>query len=137
VKFSRKLAGIVALLVVLPILTSTGCMLLNVRGEDWRSARRDSSLQAPDPATHADAVVQRCVLVRARLPARRIAVHTWIAVSRQVNRIHATRSSAGRRAGLSALRVSRGNATSVGAEPQKPDRRGDGVDALIGQIEKA
>ena len=140
-KIRRKLATVFALLVVLPIATSTGCTMLHVRGEDWRSARRDSSLQAPDPAKHGEAIVQvygaRTVGLRGAL-----AVHTWIAV-KPSGATEYTRYEVigwGVTRGYPALRVSQGNADNYwfGAEPQKLlDRRGEGVDALIDQIEKA
>ena len=57
-KLRRVLALGFALLIALPIATSTGCMMMQLRGDDWRSARRDSSGQAPEPAAHAEAVVQ-------------------------------------------------------------------------------
>src|SRR5262245_52581530 len=116
-------------------------MVLQVRGEDWRTARRDSSAQAPDPATHTDAVVQvygaRTVGLRGAL-----AVHTWIAV-KPTGAAAYTRYEVigwGVDRGVPAVRVSRGSADNYwfGAAPQKLlDRRGEGVDQLILQIEKA
>ena len=140
-KLTRKLAIGFALLIVLPVATSTGCMMLQVRGEDWRTARRDSSAQAPDPATHPDAVVQvygaRTVGLRGAL-----AVHTWIAVkpAGAAEYTHYEVIGWGVARGYPALRISRGNPDNYwfGAEPQMLlDRRGEGVDQLIRQIEKA
>ena len=137
----RRVLGVIAVLIVLPVATSTGCMMLQARGDDWRSARRDSSAQAPDPAAHPEAVVQvygaRTVGLRGAL-----AVHTWIAV-KPTGAAEYTRYEVigwGVARGYPALRVSRGNADNhwFGAEPQKLlDRRGQGVDELIRSIEKA
>ena len=121
-----------ALLVVLPIVSSTGCMMLQLRGEDWRTARRDSSSQAPDPVAYSEAVVQvygaRTVGLRGAL-----AVHTWIAV-KPAGAAEYTRYEVigwGVARGFPALRITRGGADNYwfGAEPQKLlDRRGEGVD---------
>ena len=139
-RLRRRVAIGFALLVALPVASSTGCTMLNVR-DDWRAARRDSSLQAPDPAAHREAIVQvygaRTVGLRGAL-----AVHTWIAV-KPAGAAEYTRYEVmgwGVMRGYPALRVTRGNADNYwfGAEPQKlVDRRGEGVDALIAQIERA
>ena len=139
-RLRRRVAIGFALLVALPIASSTGCTMLNVR-DDWRAARRDSSLQAPDPAAHREAIVQvygaRTVGLRGAL-----AVHTWIAV-KPSGAAEYTRYEVmgwGVMRGYPALRVTRGNADNYwfGAEPRKlVDRRGEGVDALIAQIERA
>jgi hypothetical protein len=130
-----------AVLIVLPILTSTGSTMLQVRGEDWRNARRDSSGQAPDPMTTNEAVVQvyvaRTVGLRGAL-----AVHSWLAVKPE-GASHYTRYEVigwGVARGYPAVRVTQGNADNYwfGAEPQKLfERRGDGVEAMIKQIEAA
>jgi hypothetical protein len=137
----RRVLAVIAVLIVLPVATSTGCTMLQVRGEDWRTARRDSSSQAPDPAAHPEAVVQvygaRTVGLRGAL-----AVHTWIAV-KPTGAAHYTRYEVigwGVDRGHPAVRVSRGAADNYwfGAEPRKLlDRRGEGVDELIRGIEKA
>jgi len=63
-------------LLVLPILAS--CAMLQP-DPNWRQARRDSSGQAPDPATTAEAVVQ---VYAARTVGWKgvLGVHTWIAL---------------------------------------------------------
>ena len=69
--------GWAALLVlVVPLLASAGCTLLNGHA-DWRNARRDPSRQAPDPAATPEAVVQ---VYAARTVGWKGAfgVHTWI-----------------------------------------------------------
>lgn len=108
---------------------------------DWRSARRDSSGQAPDAATTPEAVVQ---VYAARTVGWRgaLAVHTWITV-KPGNSAHYTRYEVigwGVANGYPAIRVTRGGADNFwfGAQPEKlAERRGAGVDALIGQIEAA
>ena len=75
----RALGWSALLLLVLPILASNGCTMLTGPGSDWRSARRDSSHQAPDPASTSEAVIQ---VYAARTVSWRGAfgVHTWIVV---------------------------------------------------------
>ena len=140
-RIGRLLAAGMAVLIVLPILTSAGCMLMQSRGEDWRTARRDSSGQAPDPADSREAVVQ---VYGARTVGWRgaLAVHTWITVkptgAKHYPRYEVIGGGVAR--GYPALRVTRGNADHYwfGAEPQRLiDRRGAGVDDLILEIEKA
>jgi hypothetical protein len=137
----RALTISFGLLLVLPILASSGCMMLQIRGEDWRTARRDSSGQAPAAASLQEGIVQvyaaRTVGMRGAL-----AVHTWIAVkpsgAREYTRYEVIGWGVAR--GLPALRISRGNADNYwfGAEPQKLfERRGEGVDAMIQLIEAA
>lgn len=115
--------------------------MMQLNGENWRSARRDSSGQAPDPAAHAQGVIQvygaRTVGLRGAL-----AMHTWIAVkpagAAEYTRYEVIGWGVGR--GYPALRVSHGNADNYwfGAPPQKLfDRRGEGVDQLIRRIEQA
>jgi hypothetical protein len=138
---SRVLAFTFALLIVVPILTSTGCTMLQLRGEDWRSARRDASGQAPDPETTPEAVVQvyaaRTVGMRGAL-----AVHSWIAVKPSGAK-HYTRYEVigwGVVRGHPALRVTRGSPDNYwfGAAPERVlERRGEGVDAMIEKIEQA
>ncbi|HEU5321644.1 MAG TPA: DUF3750 domain-containing protein, partial [Methylomirabilota bacterium] len=67
------------LLASLALPALVGCALLARAGEPWWQARRDSSGQAPDPATTPEAVVQ---VYAARAVGWRgvLAVHTWIAV---------------------------------------------------------
>ena len=139
--FTRVLGVGFVMLIVLPILTSSGCTMLKVRGEDWRTARRDSSGQAPDAATTNEAVLQvyvaRTVGLRGAL-----AVHSWVAVKPE-GASHYTRYEVigwGVARGYPAVRVTQGNADNYwfGAKPHKLfERRGDGVAAMIKQVEAA
>jgi hypothetical protein len=141
VTVTRALGLAVLLLVFVPVLLSAGCMALQGRVEDWRSARRDSSGQAPDPAATREAVVQ---VYAARTVGYRgaLAVHTWIAVKPSGATAY-TRYEVigwGVARGYPALRVTRGDADNFwfGAEPQKLfERRGAGVDEMIARIEAA
>jgi len=129
------------LLLIVPILASTGCMMWNGPITDWRSARRDSSGQAPDPAAMREAVVQ---VYGARTVGWRgaLAVHTWIVV-KPSGAAEYTRYEVvgwGVQRGYAAIRVTRGGPDNYwfGAEPEKlADRRGPEVDAMIAKIEAA
>jgi hypothetical protein len=133
--------GWAALLMLLgPLLASTGCTYLT-SPSDWRSARRDSSGQAPDPAATPEAVVQ---VYAARTVGWKGAfgVHTWIVVKPS----HAPRYTRydvvgwGVMRGYPAVQVNRSGPDNYwfGSSPEKLlDRRGDGVDALIARIEEA
>ena len=74
---------------VVLLLLLTACATL-VRDPSWRDARRDSSAQAPDPATTPEAVIQvyaaRTVGVKGVL-----GVHTWVASAIRCAEIHAVR----------------------------------------------
>jgi hypothetical protein len=133
--------GWVALLVLIgPLLASTGCTYLT-SPNDWRSARRDSSGQAPDPATTPEAVVQ---VYAARTVGWKGAfgVHTWIVV-KPSNAPRYTRYDVvgwGVMRGYPAVQVNRSGPDNYwfGSSPDKLlDRRGPGVDALIARIEEA
>ena len=127
------------LLVLLALVV--GCSAVERVGQPWREMRRDSSAQAPDPASTPDAVVQ---VYAARTVGWKgvMAVHTWVAVKR-------SRASAytryevmgwGVSNGAPALRVNRTGPDNYwfGSRPDLlADRRGDGVDALIDRIEAA
>lgn len=139
---SRRLLGrAVFLLVLLPLLVSGGCAGLERAGTDWRAARRDSSGQAPDPATAAEAVVQ---VYAARTVGWRgvLGVHTWI-VAKPTGASHYTRYEVvgwGVGRGASAVRTNRSGPDNYwfGAFPEKiADVRGPHVDALIARIETA
>lgn len=128
-----------AAVLLLVVLASAGC-LAPQRGEWWR-ARRDSSGQAPDPAVTPEAVVQ---IYAARAVGWRglLAVHTWIVVkpsgAGQYTRYEVVGWGVDR--GAPAVRVNRAGPDNYwfGAHPDKlVDRRGEGVDALIGRIEAA
>jgi len=136
-----RLLGFAAVLfLVAPLLASTGCTVLS-SPHDWRSARRDSSGQAPDPARTREAVVQ---VYAARTVGWKGAfgVHSWIVVK-------PTDASRYRRydvvgwgvmRGYPAVQIDRTGPDNYwfGASPLKlVDRRGPEVDALIERIEQA
>jgi hypothetical protein len=112
-----------------------------VRDPNWQDARRDSSPQAPDPATTPEAVIQvyaaRTVGVKGVL-----GVHTWIAVKRSGSpKFTGTRSSAGASIAASpAVRIDRTGPDNYwfGRRPDLlVDVRGERVDALIDRFEAA
>lgn len=117
----------------------TGCAF--PRSEPWWQARRDTSGQAPDPATTREPVVQ---VYAARAVGWRgvFAVHTWIAVKRR-DASAWTRYDVigwGVDRGMPAVRVNRAGPDDhwFGARPfLLADTRGDGVDALIDRVEAA
>lgn len=123
---------------VLPVLVS--CATLQ-RDPDWWRARRDSSGQAPDPATTTEAVIQvyaaRAVRWRGVL-----GVHTWIVV-KPAGAPTYTRYEVmgwGVDRGAPAIRVNRTGPDNYwfGSRPDLlVDLRGEGVDALIPRIEAA
>jgi hypothetical protein len=110
-------------------------------GVPWYAARRDASGLAPDPATTPEAVVQ---VYAARAVAWRgvFAVHTWIAVkpsgAPRYSRYEVMGFGVGN--GAPAVRVDRTGPDNYwfGARPQLVlERRGAGVDAIIGKIRDA
>jgi hypothetical protein len=135
VRWVRRL--LVALL-VLPIAAS--CATLQ-RDPNWRSARRDSSGQAPDPATTPEAVIQ---VYAARAVGWKgvLGVHTWIALKPEGAPAY-TRYEVmgwGVRHGAPAIRVNRTGPDNYwfGSRPQLLlDRRGEGVGDLIRKVEAA
>src|SRR5687767_15932949 len=74
----RRLVAAIAIV----LLSLAGCAALERAGDRWWEARRDSSGQAPDPATTPEAVVQ---VYAARTVGWRgvFGVHSWVAVKRQ------------------------------------------------------
>lgn len=123
------------------LLASAACSAFGRVAVRWRDARRDSSGQAPDPATTRDAIVQ---VYAARAVGWRgvFALHTWIAVK------HADAATWRRYEvmgwgvdhGAPALRVDRGGPDDYwfGARPELlVDRRGKDVEALIDRVEAA
>jgi hypothetical protein len=132
---ARRTLALLGLAVV-----ATACSAL-VREPSWWQARRDSSGQAPDPATVPEAIVQvyaaRTVGVKGIL-----GVHTWIAVKRTGAPAY-TRYEVigwGVDRGMPAVRVNRTGPDNYwfGARPEAlVDLRGDGVEALIDRIEAA
>lgn len=137
----RALSVTVLIVLVLSILASTGFTMWKGPIADWRNARRDSSGQAPDPMKTPEAVVQAYA---ARTVGWRgaIAVHTWIAV-KPAGAAHYIRYEVigwGVQHDSPAIRVTRGAADNYwfGTEPEKLlDRRGQGVEVLIADIEAA
>jgi len=135
----RRLAPGALAALVLTALLLVACAPFERLGKSWWELRRDSSGQAPDPATASEAIVQ---VYAARAVGWRgvLAVHTWIAVKR-------SGAEAWRRyevmgwgvaSGQPAVRVDRAGPDDYwfGARPDKlVDRRGPGVDALIDRIE--
>jgi hypothetical protein len=112
-----------------------------VRDPNWRQARRDSSGQAPDPATTPEAVLQvyaaRAVGLKGML-----GVHTWVAV-KPAGAPAYTRYEVvgwGVDRGAPAVRVNRTGPDNYwfGAAPELlVDLRGEGVDALIERVQAA
>ena len=130
---------LVALL--LAVVGATGCAPFDRRGHAWWEARRDSSGQAPPPASTPEPVVQ---VYAARAVSWRgvFAVHTWIALKpREAERY--TRYEVvgwGVDSGTPAVRVNRMGPDNYwfGARPEVlVEHRGEGVDEMIAKIETA
>jgi hypothetical protein len=123
---------------LLPLVAS--CAALQ-RDPNWWAARRDSSGQAPDPATTPEAVIQ---VYAARAVGWKgvLGVHTWIAF-KPTGADQYTRYEVmgwGVRRGAPAIRKNRTVADGYwfGTKPDLlVDRRGDGVDELIAKVEAA
>jgi hypothetical protein len=113
-----------------------------VPSRDWRSASQEPVGLAPDPATTPEAVVQ---VYAARTVGWKSAfgVHTWIAVKPSgAHKPYTVYEVIGWRLRWTdsalAVRERAPDARWFGAEPELiAERRGPGVDALIGKIEKA
>ena len=118
-----------------------GCAPFERAGTAWWEARRDSSEQAPDPATTPEPVVQ---VYAARAVGWRgvFAVHSWIALKPRDASAY-TRYEVmgwGVDRGTPAIRVNRMGPDNYwfGAKPERlVDHRGDGVDEMIQKIENA
>ena len=127
---------------LLPLLlpVAAGCAALQ-RDPNWWQARRDSSGQAPDPATTPDAVLQ---VYAARAVGWKgvLGVHTWIAVKPSGAPAY-TRYEVigwGVDRGAPAIRVNRTGPDNYwfGSKPDRlVDLRGEGVDALIARVDAA
>lgn len=123
-----------------PVLVSAAASGADER--QWWNARRDSSGQAPDPASTPEAVIQ---VYAARTWGWRgaVAVHTWVAVkpsgARAYNRYEVI--GWGVQGGAKAVRVDRYAADAYwhGSAPELlVDRRGGAeVDALIAKVRAA
>ena len=128
-------------LLLLLFLAGVGCSGLERVVGRWWELRRDSSGQAPDPATTPEPVVQ---VYAARAVGWRgvVAVHTWIAL-KPTGASSYTRYEVvgfGVSEGAPAIRVNRTGPDNYwfGSRPDLlVDRRGDGVDELIAQVEAA
>lgn len=128
--------GLLAVLLVL----AAACGTL-ARDPDWRQARRDSSEQAPDPATTHEAVIQ---IYAARTVGWKgaLGVHTWIAVKRSGASAYSRYEVIGWGVdrGAPAVRVNRTGPDNhwFGSRPDLlVDVRGEGIDALIDRVEAA
>lgn len=111
------------------------------RDPNWREARRDSSEQAPDPATTPEAVIQ---VYAARTVGWKgvLGVHTWIALKRSGAAAYRRYEVVGWGVdrGVPAVRVNRTGPDNhwFGSRPDLlVDVRGEGVDALIDRVEAA
>ncbi|HEY7041056.1 MAG TPA: DUF3750 domain-containing protein [Methylomirabilota bacterium] len=130
-----------ALGLLLLLALAAGCSAVERMGQPWWEMRRDSSGQAPDPATASEAVVQ---VYAARTVGWKgvVAVHTWIAV-KPTGAPAYTRYEVmgwGVANGAPALRVNRTGPDNYwfGSRPDLlADHRGQGADALITRIEAA
>ena len=127
------------ILLLLPL--AAGCAAMERLGQNWRELRRDSSGQAPDPAATPDAVIQ---VYAARAVGWRgvMAVHTWVALkptgAAVYTRYEVMGWGVGR--GAPAIRVNRAGPDDYwfGSRPELlVDRRGEGVEALIGHVQAA
>jgi hypothetical protein len=123
------------------VLLAGGCAALERAGQSWWELRRDPSGQAPDPAETPDGVVQ---VYAARAVGWRgvMAVHSWIAVKPSgapaYTRYEVMGWGVGN--GSPAIRVNRSGPDNYwfGSRPDLLlDRRGAGVDELIGRIQAA
>jgi len=137
-RWTAWLGGLALVAIVLPVAVSCATLPRDPR---WWAARRDSSGQAPDPATTPEAVAQ---VYAARAVGWRgvLGVHTWIAVKPRGASAY-TRYEVigwGVDRGLTAIRVNRGGPDDYwfGSRPELlVDQRGDGVDAVIAKVEAA
>jgi hypothetical protein len=134
---ARRLLAVVLLAIVGP----AGCAPSDRLRHAWWDARRDSSEQAPVPATTPEPVVQ---VYAARAVSWRgvFAVHTWIVLKpRDAERY--TRYEVigwGVDSGTPAVRTNRTGPDNYwfGARPDLlVEHRGEGVEAMIGRIEAA
>ena len=78
----RVVAGMIAALLVPLAVSVLAWQAAAAQAADWRSARRDSSGQAPDPALTREAVIQ-VYAARAVRWRGAFGVHTWTAVKAQ------------------------------------------------------
>ncbi len=138
----RGLAAVLAVFLVPLGLALAAHFADGAQAFDWRTARRDSSGQAPDPAFTQEAVIQvysaRAVRWRGAL-----GVHTWFAVKPQgaqsYTRLEVMGFGVGR--GGEAVRVRNGvpDGYWFGSRPTllRELRGGDEVDAMIARLHAA
>ena len=128
----------VALLALVGLLA--GCTSLQ-RDPNWWQARRDSSGQAPDPATTPEAVIQVYAARTVGWKGLFGVPHLGRREAHRRSGVHALRGHGlGREPGAPALRVNRTGPDNYwfGSHPELlVDRRGEGVDDLIGKVEAA
>jgi hypothetical protein len=122
------------------VLLLLACSTL-ARDPNWRTARRDSSAQAPDPAGTPEAVIQ---VYAARTVGWKgaLGVHTWIALKRSGEPTYTRYEVVGWGVdrGAPAVRMNRSGPDNYwfGSRPDLlVDLRGDGVDLLIERVEAA
>jgi hypothetical protein len=131
--------AVLAILALVPLWAA--CATLERAGQSWWELRRDSSGQAPDPATTPGAVVQ---VYAARAVGWRgvLAVHTWVALKRRDARAF-TRYEVigwGVDRGMPAVRVNRTGPDNYwfGARPDLlVDLRGEAVEPIAARVEAA
>ena len=120
---------------------AAGCAPLERLGQNWWELRRDSSGQAPDPASTPAAVIQ---IYAARAVGWRgvMAVHTWVALkpagAPAYTRYEVMGWGVGN--GAPAIRVNRTGPDNYwfGSRPELlVDRRGEGVEDLIARVQTA
>jgi len=130
---------------LLPLYVACSATYLGVSGQaggrDWRSASREATGQAPDPAETPEAVIQ-VYAARALHWRGYFGVHTWIAVKPSHAdhfTIHEVIGYRLRRTGnVVVARVRAPDAYWYGNRPELlSDVRGPGVDALIERVEAA
>jgi hypothetical protein len=140
---ARRRVALAAGLSLMPFLflVGAGCTGLERIAGRWWDLRRDSSGQAPDPASTPEPVIQ---VYAARTVGWRgaLAVHTWVAV-KPARAAAYTRYEVigwGVDHGAPAIRINRTGPDNYwfGSRPELiADRRGAGVDELIGKVEAA
>ena len=138
----RVLSSLIAGLILLPLIASLAMRSVDpASAADWRTARNDSSEQAPDPAKTQEAVLQ-VYAARAFGWRGAVGVHTWFAVksagATQYLRLEVI--GWGVRHGQRAVRASRytPDAYWFGNRPKLLlDRRGPMAQAMIVQVVEA
>lgn len=136
----KKRPALTAALLLLVVAMVIGMGRHSV-GADWRTASRESTGIAPDPAKHKEAIVQ-VYAARAFNWRGYFGVHTWIAAKPTGADAFTVYEIIGWRAyyGGNALAVSERapDMRWFGAEPQVlADKRGEGVDDMIRRIDAA